>query len=381
MARSLLLVASGFALALVVVAVASLAALRSLSASPDTARTTARQGDADEALSQERTSADPDEAPKPDTALGNDDALSGDARLTMNNVALVAAPGVTLDVVRMRGSLRASDAAAQSGAAIDLEKPDSFDVVVDDAEVRVREDILQKLAWRVDRPLPGGARVVLQRVLVRKGRVVQEGTLALGPLSVPFTVTGTLAATKGGDVRVDVIDAHVGGVDTKQIADAFDINLRELLQRGDGPPKGVRGGDSLSLVVSPAAMETKPRMIAKVRSVRIEDDVVVVLLGNDQVDHVDETSGARAGSNGNSLVIAGGLLALGKMTMNGAVAELVDVDDDALMIDMKHFQRQLYASVCRATPQGVRIHMVDANDVRAPDRGRNAAGADRPVGK
>ncbi len=356
MARSFLLVACGFLLALVVVAAALFVGLRSLSGPPDTAR-----------APQNATDTDPDEAPAPATPRGNDDdALSADARLTMNNVALVAAPGVTIDVVRMKGSLRSTHGTGErTGEGIDLEKPHSFDVVVDDAEVRVRADILQKLAWRVDREVPGfaGARVALSRVLVRKGRVVQEGTLALGPLNVPFTVTGTLAATKSGDVRVEVISAHVGGVDTKRIVDALDLDLRELLNRGaKGPPNGVKGGESLSLVVSLSAMETKPRMIGKVRSVRIEDDVVVVLLGDKPEQAA--SSAARGVRGANSLVIAGGYLVLGKMTMKGAIAELIDTDDDALMIDMKHFQRQLYASVCRATPQGVRIHMVDANDVR-----------------
>ena len=48
-----------------------------------------------------------------------------------------------------------------------------------------------------------------------------------------------------------------------------------------------------------------------------------------------------------------------------------------LDLDNPHFQRQLFASVCRATPQGVRIHMVDANDVpQSP-----SAPASKPIGR
>lgn len=370
MARSLLLVASGFALALIVVVVAVLVAVRALTGPSEPTRG-AHVAQTSPTPSAEDAQPDPDEAHGPATPPGKADvAVSGDARLTMNNVALVAAPGVTIDVVRMKGALRSAPGAESSG--IDLEKPDSFEVIVDDAEVRVREAILQKLAWSVDREVPGlaGARVVLDKVVVAKGRVVQEGTFSLGPLHLPFHITGTLAATKNGDVRVEVIDARVAGLDTGPLVDALNLNMRELLKRGArGPPKGVKGGEGLSLVVSPAAMATKPRMIGKIRSVRIDDDVVVVELGDAPRPAAEpvKTHATHAKSDVHSLVIAGGHLILGKMQMTGAVAELVDTDDDPLMIDMKNFQRQLFASVCRATPQGVRIHMVDANDVRRPE--------------
>lgn len=401
MARSVLLVASGFALALVLVVAAALVALRALSGATDSPgeAQSARHADPDEARVPE-----PDEPPAGvDADASGDDVsgtnasrtnaastnASGAARLTMNNVALVAAPGVTVDVVHMRGSLRSTPSAqgAGAGTGVDLEKPDSFDVVVDDAEVRVREAILQKLAWRVDRKVPGlaGARVALDRVLVRKGRVVQEGTLALGPLKMPFTITGTLAATPDGDVRVEVTQAHLGSLDTMRVVEALDIDLRKLMQgraaeKGKAPPPGLKGGEGLSLFVSPSEMKTQPRMIAKVRSVRIEEDVVVVRLGSEAAEADANDTSKKSDpkkSDTNSLVIAGGHLVLGKMEMKGAIAELVDTDDDALMIDMKDFQRQLFASVCRATPQGVRIHMVDANDVQRS----SSAPASKPTGR
>lgn len=355
MKRNALFLAAGFALALVVVLAAGLIAARAVGIT----RVVSDAADASISGADARahaTQADPAGAPLPSSAARDHDAaLSGDdAQLTMSNVALVAAPGVTIDVVHMRGALR-NDGAGN----IDLERPASFAVVVDDAEVRIRGSVLQKLAWQIDgESVPGlaAAKVALDRVDVSKGHITQEGHLELAGVRLPFALTGTLAATANGDVRVDVIKAHVGALDTLPLIEALNVDLRTLIK---GKAPGVRGGDGLSLTVSLAAIDAKPRLVAKVRSVRIEDDVVVVRLGGARA-----TAQPRDDKNTNTLVIAGGKLALGKMSMHGAVAELVDVDaQDALMIDMKHFQKQLYASICRATPQGVRVHMVDANDV------------------
>lgn len=382
MKRNALFLAAGFALALVVVLAGGLIAARALgvarvvSGAPDASGTADTRAHA--------TPADPDEAPLPNAAALDDDArdasLSGDdAQLTMNNVALVAAPGVTVDVVHMRGALR-----NDGEGNIDLEKPECFAVVIDDAEVRIRAAVLQKLAWQIDgESLPGlaAAKVALDRVDVSKGRITQEGHLDLAGLRVPFAVTGTLSATANGDVRVDVIEAHVGALDTLPLIEALDVDLRRLIK---GKAPAVRGGEGLSLTVSLAAIDAKPRLVAKVRSVRIEDDVVVVRLRG---AHAPSDDARHAPASKNTLVIMGGKLALGKMSMHGAVAELVDVDmQDPLMVDMQHFQKQLYASICRATPHGVRVHMVDANDVDKRQRGGahgegEGEGKGRPTGR
>jgi hypothetical protein len=350
----ILLVCAGILLTVATSAGALVVLLTSEGDAGNSARATVRPPESIAADDADAAGAEPDEAPssakepaKPTAGYGK-----GGARLSMTNVALLAAPGLAVEVERMTGGIRPT-----TGHVVDLDHPDRMEVVVDAAEVRISAATLQRAAWSASKaPVPGleGATVTVDKIALTHGVIEQQGHFDLGALHVPFTLAGTLSPTPEGDLRVEVTKLDVGALDTKSILETFAVDLKALVK--DDPAPGVKPGEGLSLTLSIANVSKEPKLVTKVRDVRIEEGAIVLRLGDAPLPD----AGAR-----NALVIAGGNLRFGKMSMKGAVAELVDPDPtDPLLIDMKKFEPALFASIARATPDGIRIEFVDADDVK-----------------
>lgn len=153
------------------------------------------------------------------------------------------------------------------------------------------------------------------------------------------------------------------------IDDIDDVILRvdaaEVRISGDVIPRVLRSLDDVRDLAKPR------RVLAKVRGVRFEDGGAIVMIG--------APVGRSVGSNRavpSSLVISGGALRIGDMTMTGAVIELVDADDDGVALHATHLRDQLLASSARMTGDGARIFLVDPSDLEP--RGR-ASRASRPL--
>jgi len=270
--------------------------------------------------------------------------------IEMRNVALHLADGVVLGVSTLNGEF-VSHSATEPPI---FDDPRSYtlrmkaaDVSMDAASLTA---LLQQTLARYPSPLSG---VTLS---IEEGRVKAKGTLHKG-VSVPFSMTATVAATPDGRLRLHAEKVKAAGVPVKGLLDLLGLDLDNLMKMP--PESGIRA-DNDDLLLDTGAMLPPPRMDAKLVSAAVEGGRLKMRMnGPGQPPPRQATLPVPAARN--YLYFFGGVIRFGKLTMTDADMQLVDADPSTPFdFFPAHYEAQLVAGYSRNTRRkGLQVFMPD----------------------
>lgn len=190
--------------------------------------------------------------------------------IEMANVLFRYTPELTVNIVRLRGSLLP----AQGHAVVSFNDASSFVVATDAAEMRMSTAQLSSLmnSWLLASPK---AQLKNVRIAVEGDRLLIRGTMKKG-LHVPFSSTATVGISNDNRIRIAVEKVKAADVPVKGLMDAMGMNLDDLISQ-----KGLRGlsVDKDALLIDPQTAFPPPQIHAKLASVKIAGQSLLITFG------------------------------------------------------------------------------------------------------
>lgn len=269
--------------------------------------------------------------------------------IDMRNVDLHVAPGVVLQVHRLRGRVEPAP-----GRVPSLNDPKSYVVAVDSGEIAVDASTLNTLMTRT----LGGDRSNVDRLrltLEPDGTLRQRGAIDKG-LDIPFSARSAVSATPDGRIRLSTESVKGFGVPMKRMMKILGLEMDDLVKVTPGSGVEVHDND---LLIDPSKLIPAPPMRGRVTAVRIERGRLVQIFGS-------AAPPAWRSSSPNHVHWRGGDLSFGKLTMIETDLELVDQDPaDPFDFSVDGWHAQLVAGYSKTLPNnGLRAYLPDYNDLR-----------------
>jgi len=199
-------------------------------------------------------------------------------------------------------------------------------------------------------------------VTFEEGRLRAKGTLKKG-VSVPFSMTASVAATPDGRLRLHADKVKAVGVPVKGLLDLVGLDVADLMKMPQ--ESGIRA-DKEDLLLDTAALMPPPRMEGKLTSAAVTGARLRL-----------EMTGAAAPpprpatlplpSARNYLYFFGGSIRFGKLTMADADMQLIDADPSTPFdFFPAKYEAQLVAGYSRNTRRkGLQVFMPDYSRVAA----------------
>lgn len=307
-------------------------------------------------------------------------SLSGGyTTVVMKKVALRLDDDINLFVVSLSGVLVPLEL-----GLVNLDEPGSVELIVDEAEVRISQDDLERLFTRYlfdddedDDDVFGGrsggggfsGEAPLRDVSVslQKGRLELRGTLQDGDKIV---VTGTLEPTSGGDIALHPTSLRRDGKPVARLDDIFEGGLANaglgLQDHGAGERAGAVGPslwlEEEVVVFEPEAILPVPALIADVVDVKTEGGHVRLLLEGPAPKVKTLGPGEEID---NYLALRGGALRFGKLVMQRADLLFIDEDpEDPLDLSLREYDQQMVAGRTEVRADlGLRVTLPDYDEV------------------
>jgi len=276
--------------------------------------------------------------------------------IEMRNVALHLADGIVLGVNTLNGEF-ISHSATEPPI---FDDPGSYTLRMKAADVSMDAGsltaLLQQTLSRHPSPLSGVT------LTIEDGRLKAKGTLKKG-VSVPFSMTATVAATPDGQLRLHAEKIKAAGVPVKGLLDLLGLDLDNLMKM---PPGSGMRADNDDLLLDTAAMMPPPRMEGKLLSAAVDGGRLKLRMsGSAQPPQRQATLPLPAARN--YLYFFGGVIRFGKLTMTDADMQLIDADPSTPFdFFPAHYEAQLVAGYSRNTRRkGLQVFMPDYARVAA----------------
>jgi hypothetical protein len=274
---------------------------------------------------------------------------TGSSRVSieMRNVRLHVASDAVLDVTWLKGSL-----VSPAERIPVFDDQNSFTMEIEDGEIAVDAINLTALVNRAF-DYKGSALSDL-RITLEEGHLIQHGTLKKG-ISVPFTITATVAAAPDGRLSVHPIKVKTAGVPSTKIMSLFGVELDDILK--SRPDRGINFQDN-DLFLDATRMLPSPRTNGRLAKAFIRGNSLVQVFG--------KGAGAAGRSSGNYIWFRGASIRFGRLTMSNADLKLIDMDPrDPFDFYSARYNEQLVAGYSKNTPDhALRTYMPDFADLR-----------------
>jgi hypothetical protein len=276
-------------------------------------------------------------------------------RVRIQNVHMIALPGVILEVRSLSGRL----APTRRGAIPIFDDPRSFRIEIDRATTALSTASMSALLNRYTFAYPGAPLRDLA-LEVKDGKLRQKGILHKG-VDVPFEMEGELSVNPDGRLKIHPTSIKVGGVSAKRLLDALGVELVKVIKVREDRGVALAGDD---LLLDPHRLLPPPEIAGRVGAVRLEGDRIVI-----------EFTGARpreleppVAKSGNYMYFRGARLRFGKLTMQDTDLAIVDAHpDDPFLFYLAEYTRQLVAGYSKTLPnKGLVTYMPDADRVGQP---------------
>lgn len=268
----------------------------------------------------------------------------------MRNVTLHLADGVVLNVTSLNGEF-VSHSATEPPV---FENPASYTLRIKSADVAMDAasltTMLTQSLSRNPSPLSGVTLVIDQ------GRLRAKGTLHKG-VSVPFSMTATVAATPDGMLRLHAESVKAVGVPVKGLLDLVGLDVASVMKMPPG--SGIRA-DKDDLLLDTGAMLPPPQTVATLGSAAIAGNRLrLQMTGPAQLPARPSTLPLPSARN--YLYFFGGTIRFGKLTMTDADMQLIDADPSTPFdFFPAHYEAQLIAGYSRNTRRmGLQVFMPD----------------------
>ena len=297
--------------------------------------------------------------PDPDT--------SSAVQAEMRNIHFEIAPGVVLNIARLRGALL--PIGPERPPTLDDKR--SFTLRISSAEISIDTASLGNLLTNHVFAYPGSPLRSL-RIETDGDELVQRGVLH-GFL--PFSMRATVTLTPEGLIRLRPRTVKVFGVGVRRLMRVFGLELESLAKVEAGRGVRIEGDDFL---LDPTAILPPPRTRGRVTRLVVGNGRIAQTFGG----AAPAVALAQPGSDSaNYMYFQGGTLRFGKLTMIHTDLLILD-DDPADPFDffLDRYNDQLVAGYNRNTPDhGLIVHMPDKGEIGSKDAtaGRNGAKAQR----
>jgi hypothetical protein len=275
--------------------------------------------------------------------------------IEMRNVRLHVADGVVLDVRALDGEF-VSRSDTQPPI---FDDPRSYTLRVTSADMQLDAASLTSLFRhsQASRPSPlSDVKITIDGSDLRASGKLKKG------LTVPFSMTATVAASPDGLLRLHATKLKAVGVPVKGLFDLIGVDVADLMKM---PPGSGLRADGDDLLMDAAAMLPPPRTEGRVQRAEIAGSRLRLRMTGAGARH------ARPGSlplpsARNYLYFYGGSIRFGKLTMSDADMQLIDADPkDPFEFSPPHYEDQLVAGYSRNTRRkGLQVYMPDYGEVR-----------------
>jgi hypothetical protein len=271
-----------------------------------------------------------------------------DVTIDMRNVHLHVSDDAALDVSWLHGRLH----------TISPDRPPVFDdqssftMEIDDAEVALDAASLTAL---VNRGFAfKGSNLSDLRVSFEGSNLVQRGKLSKG-VTVPFTVTASIATTSEGQLAIHPVKVKAAGIPAAKLMGLFGVELQDLIK---GRPEAGISLHENDLLIDPAKLLPPPATRGRVVKAFVRGDRLVQIFG--------KGAAGRPRSGGNYVWFRGHSIRFGRLTMSNADLKLIDQDPrDPFDFYSAKYNQQLVAGYSKNTPDGaLRTYMPDYNDLK-----------------
>ncbi len=174
--------------------------------------------------------------------------------------------------------------------------------------------------------------------------------------ALPVSLIGSLAPLPDGRVRFHVDKIDVLKVPFKKLLGMFHIRLSDLVQSGGVPGIQISGND---ILFDTEKLLPPPHIHGLITTVRVRVPDLEVIYGNAGDNE------ARLVQWHNFLLLRGGSLNFGKLTMHNADLTMIDASTDPWFdLDLVNYQAQLVNGYTRMTAQaGLEIFMPDLDEM------------------
>jgi hypothetical protein len=271
-----------------------------------------------------------------------------DVSIEMRNVHLHVSDDAALDVTWIHGRLRSTS--PDKPPVFDDQS--SFTMELEDAEVALDAASLTAL---VNRAFAfKGSNLSDLRVSFEGSNIVQRGKLSKG-ISVPFTVTASVAVTPDGQLVIHPVKVKAAGIPAAKLMGLFGIELQDLIK--GRPEAGIAIKDN-DLLLDPSKMLPPPATRGHLVKAFVRGDRLVQIFG--------KGAAARPTSGGNYVWFRGNVIRFGRLTMSNTDLKLIDMDaKDPFDFYSAKYNQQLVAGYSKNTPDGaLRTYMPDYNDLK-----------------
>ena len=262
------------------------------------------------------------------------------------------------DIVLQIKSLRGQMISTGRNLPVSLDDKNSFVTKIDAGEIGISVATLSALLNKNVFDYPGSPMKHMS-LSINGDKIRQAGTIHKG-VDLPFELEGPLSCTPDGQIRLHAEKIRSAHVPVKGLLHLFGENLSKLISL-----RGARGiqiiGDDI--ILFPDRIIPPPRMEGKVVAVRIEGNNVVQVFGSGQVPR--PLSPPQQAEN--YIYHRGGTLRFGKLLMQDADLEIVDLDKrPPFEFYFLKYSEQLVAGYSKTTPsQGLVVFMPDYSTLRA----------------
>ena len=285
-------------------------------------------------------------------AFAKTPAATGPIRcgIEMRNVSLHLADGVVLGVVTLNGEF-VSRSASEPPV---FDDPNSYTLRMKSADVSMDAASLTTLVKQTLSRYPSPLSDVT--LTIEEGRVRAKGKLHKG-VTVPFSMTASVAATPDGLLRLHADKIKAAGVPVKGLLDLVGLDVADLMKMPPG--SGIRA-DKDDLLLDTAVMLPPPRTEAKLTSAAVEGGRMhMKMTGPAQPPQRFATLPVPSARN--YLYFFGGSIRFGKLTMAEADMQLVDANPSTPFdFFPAKYEAQLIAGYSRNTKRkGLQVFMPD----------------------
>jgi hypothetical protein len=274
----------------------------------------------------------------------------------MRNVALHIADGAVLAVAFLNGEF----ISRSSTEPPIFDDPGSYTLRMKSGDLAIDAASLTALLKNSLSKYPSPLHDVT--VTFEEGLLRAKGTLHKG-VSVPFSMTASVAATPDGRLRLHAEKVKAVGVPVKGLLDLVGVDVEDLMKMP--PESGIRA-DKDDLLLDTAALMPPPRMEGKLTSAAVTGGRLRLRMAGAAAPPPRPAT-LPLPSARNYLYFFGGSIRFGKLTMADADMQLIDADPSTPFdFFPAKYEAQLVAGYSRNTRRkGLQVFMPDYSRVAA----------------
>lgn len=276
----------------------------------------------------------------------------------MQNVHFRLTESVALTIHHLRGRMHS----LRKGKPIFFDRPESFLIEIDSAEVGMSSQNLSNLLNEHVFAYEGAPLSDLNITLL--GDQIQQGGTMHKAIDVPFELTADITATPEGLIRLRPTDIQVLDIPAAQLMDVFGLSLEGMIDLSEAEGVFAEGND---LIMDPEKILPPPPVRGHLTSIRVEDKELMQIFSprpsaSRPADSLFVPSDPQAP---NYMFFRRDTLRFGKLFMVDADMQLVDADpSDPFDFFLRQYKRHLTAGYSQVMPDfGLKVVMPDFEEI------------------